>query len=102
MSETVEQPKRTGLLIWLIVSQLLALASLVIWFFGAAISMFAKSTESPPLWLIAFYLYPIYPLGISIGAWIAYYRHKNRPAAILSALLIPPLFLFCLFIVLNS
>ena len=103
MSETVEQPKRTGLLILLIVSQILATATLLIWLLGSGISMMATNVDgSRPVWLIAFYFYPIYPLSISIGAWIAYNRRKNRLATVLSILLIPPLFLFCLLIVLNS
>lgn len=45
MSETVKRPKRTDLLIWLIVSQLLAVASLLIWFVGAGMSMMSIDAE---------------------------------------------------------
>ncbi len=101
MSEAVAQPKRTGLLIWLISSQIVALVTLIMWLVGAGISLMAVQVGSPPAWLIAFYFYPIYPLSLSIGAWVAYSRQKNRLAAILSLLLIPPLILFCLAIAFN-
>ncbi len=45
ITETVEQPKRTGLLIWLIVSQVLAIASLLIWFVGAGMSMMSVDAD---------------------------------------------------------
>lgn len=99
MSETVEQPKRTGLLIWLIVSQLLAVASLLLWFVGAAMSIMSVDPEgSLPAWIIAVWCYPVFPLGVSIGAWVAYTRDKNKLAAILSGLSFAPIVLFFLII----
>jgi len=98
MSEITSQPKRTGLLIWLIVSQLLAVASLFFWLLMAGLSVMAfDSGVTQEAWnvVIAVWLYPIFPLVMIIGAWIAYARRKNRLAAILSGLsFIPPALLF--------
>ena len=94
MSEITSQPKRTGLLIWLIVSQLLAVASLFFWLLMAGLSVMAfDSGVTQEAWnvVIAVWLYPIFPLVMIIGAWIAYAKRKNRLAAILSGLsFIPP------------
>jgi len=52
MTELAAPPKRrTGLLIWLIVSQLLAVGSLLIWAIMAGLSVMAFDTgESPEAW----------------------------------------------------
>jgi ABC-type Na+ efflux pump permease subunit len=98
MSEITSQPKRTGLLIWLIVSQLLAVASLFFWLLMAGLSVMAfDSGVTQEAWnvVIAVWLYPIFPLVMIIGAWVAYAKRKNRLAAILSGLsFIPPALLF--------
>lgn len=98
MSEITPQPKRTGLLIWLIVSQLLAVASLFFWLLMAGLSVMAfDSGVTQEAWnvVIAVWLYPVFPLVMIIGAWIAYAKRKNRLAAILSGLsFIPPALLF--------
>ena len=95
-----EEPKRTGLLIWLIVSQVLALGSLLIWFVGAGMSMMSVDSDGGfPAWIIAVWCYPIFPLMMIIGAWIAYKRRINTLAAILSGLSFAPIVLF--FLVIN-
>ena len=97
MSQGIEQPKRTGLLVWLIVSQLLAIASLFLWFIGAAMTVMSIDPDgSLPAWIIAIWCYPIFPLCMSIGAWIAYKRRKNILAAFLSGLSFVPIILFVL------
>ena len=52
MNEPAEQPeRRTGLVIWLIVSQLLAVGSLLIWVFLAGMAVFAfDEGQSPEAW----------------------------------------------------
>ena len=94
MSEITPQSKRTGFLIWLIVSQLLAVASLFFWLLMAGLSVMAfDSGVTQEAWniVIAVWLYPLFPLVMVIGAWIAYAKHRNRLAAILSGLsFIPP------------
>ncbi len=97
MSEITVQPKRTGLLIWMIVAQLMAVGSLVIWLVMAGMSVMAfDSGESTAAWafVIAVWSYPIFPLIMSIGAWIAYARRKNKLAVILSSLSFAPPILF--------
>lgn len=105
MAETIKQStsNRPLVLIGLIVTQLLALVSiLLIWLPGAFIAVVAENPEGTvPLWLIAFYGYPIYPLAMSIGAWVAYARRNDKLAAILAALLLPPILLFVVVIFLN-
>jgi O-antigen/teichoic acid export membrane protein len=101
MSEIAVQPKRsTGLLIWMIVAQLLAVGSLLIWLVMAGLSVMAfDAGETPAAWafVIAVWSYPIFPLGMSIGAWIAYARRKSKLAAILSGVsFAPPILFVCI------
>lgn len=95
------QPKRTGLLIWMIVSQVLTVGSLLIWLLAAGFSVMAfdsgVSTEAWAL-VIAVWSYPIIPLGLVIVAWIAYARRKNVLAGVLSGLSFTPPFLLYIFI----
>ena len=88
---TIEQTSnpRKGLLIWLIVSQVLAVASLLFWLVVAGLSVMAfDSGESPQAWafVITVWSYPIFPIVMAIGAWIAYARRKNVLSAILSGM----------------
>ncbi len=99
MSEVMKKPEpRTGLLIWLIVSQAMAVASLLIWLLVAVTSVMAfDSGQTREAWtfVIAVWSYPILPIVMAIGAWIAYLRRKNILAAILSGLTFaPPLLLY--------
>ncbi len=80
---------RKGLLIWLIVSQVLAVGSLVFWLVVAGLSVMAfDAGETPQAWafVITVWSYPIFPIVMAIAAWIAYARHKNTLSAILSGL----------------
>jgi hypothetical protein len=99
MAEHAAQPKRSfGTLIWLIISQLIALGSLVIWALVAGLSAMAFDEGASPLaWtiFIAAWSYPLFPLIMAIGAWIAFARRKNWLAAILSGLsFAPPVLLY--------
>lgn len=101
MIETAPPPKRTGLLIWMILSQLLALGSLVIWLLMAGLSVMAfDQGSSPEAWtiVIAVWSYPIIPLILVIAAWIAFARRKNAVAAVLSGLSFAPPLLCIAFI----
>lgn len=98
MTERSEPPKhRIGLLIWLIVSQLLAVGSLFIWVLVAGLSVMAfDSGDSPEAWgfVLAVWSYPLFPLLLAIGAWIAFAFRKNRLAAVLSGItFLPPVLL---------
>lgn len=96
---SAENPKpRKALLIWMIVSQLLMLGSLVIWLLVAGLSVMAfDSGVTQEAWnfVIAVWLYPLFPIIMVIAAWIAYARRKNKLAAILSGLsFAPPILLY--------
>src|SRR6266540_285143 len=96
MNNMEEKNKRTGLLVWMIVSQALTLVSLLIWLLVAGLSVMAfDSGETTQAWtlVIAVWSYPIFPILMVIAAWIAYARRKNTSAAILSGLSFAPPFL---------
>ena len=105
-TESTPQPKRrTGLTIWMIVSQLLMVGSLVFWFFGALFSVMAfDSGVTSEAWaiVISVWTYPIFPLLMTIGAWIAFAFRKNRLAAVLTGLTFPAPFLLILFLWVSS
>jgi len=105
MHEETPKPKRTGLLIWLIISQLLAVASLLIWLLVAGLSVMAfDSGVTTEAWtfVIAIWSYPIIPLGLIIGAWIAYRKQRNVLAGVLSGLSFTPPFLLYIFLWITS
>jgi len=101
MTELAAPPKpRTGLLIWLIVSQLLAVGSLLIWALMAGLSVMAfDEGQSPEAWtfVLAVWAYPLFPLLMAIGAWVAFAFRKNRLAAVLTGLTFAPPVLLYLF-----
>ena len=94
MTEPTAKPKRSiATLIWLIVSQLIALATLAFWVLVAGLSVMAfDEGSSPEAWrfVIAVWAYPLFPLVMAIGAWVAFAFRKNRLAAILSGLTFTP------------
>jgi hypothetical protein len=96
---------RRATLIWLIVSQLLALASLFFWLFAAGISVMAfDSGATPEAWafVIAVWSYPIWPIIFTIAAWMAYARKKDRLAGVLTTLTFLPVLILILTIVFSS
>lgn len=102
---TASPKRRTGLLIWLIVSQLLALGSLMIWMLIAGLSVMAFDQGSTPeawAFVIAVWSYPLFPLVMAVGAWIAYARRKNTLAAVLSGVSFAPPVLFYIFLWVSS
>jgi hypothetical protein len=101
MNEAAPQPKRTGLVIWMIVSQLLMLGSLLIWLLMAGLSVMAfDSGVSTEAWtfVIAVWSYPVIPLVLVIAAWIAFAKRRNTLAALLSGLSFAPPVLFYIFL----
>lgn len=96
---------RQPILIWLIASQLLALASLIFWLFAAGISVMAfDAGVTPQAWafVIAVWSYPIWPIVFAIASWVAYARKKDRLAAMLTTLTFLPVLVLILFIVVSS
>jgi hypothetical protein len=105
MSQQTTNPPRNGLVAWMIISQVLTLLSLVLWLMVAGISVMAfDSGVSAEAWtiVIAVWSYPIIPIVLVIGAWIAFARRKNKLAAVLSGLsFAPPFLLFLVVLILN-
>jgi hypothetical protein len=99
-------PRSKPVLIWLIVSQLLALASLVLWLLVAGLSVMAFDsgvTREAWTFVIAVWSYPLFPLLLAIAAWIAYARRAYRLAAILTTLtFLPPVLLYLFIWIANA
>ena len=87
-------PSRKLILIWLVASQLLALASLFFWLLMAGLSVMAfDSGVTQEAWnfVIAVWLYPIWPIVFAIAAWVAYARKKDKLAGVLTTLTFLPI-----------
>lgn len=105
METSLKPVSRRPILIWLIVSQLLAVASLLFWLVMAGLSVMAfDSGVSTEAWtfVIAVWFYPIWPIGFAIAAWIAYARKKDRLAGILTTITFLPILLLLLVMVLGN
>jgi hypothetical protein len=101
----LERPVRRPVLIWLIVSQLLAAASLFFWLLMAGLSVMAfDSGVTAQAWtfVIAVWSYPLWPIFFAVASWIAYARHKDRLAAILTTLTFLPVLLLILVMVVGN
>ena len=102
--ETKPAPRKP-ILLWLIASQLFALASLVFWLVVAGLSVMAfDSGVTQEAWnfVIAVWSYPVWPVGFAIAAWIAYARKKDRLAGVLTTLTFLPVLLLIAVLVLSS
>jgi hypothetical protein len=100
-----QSSSRRPIRIWLIISQLLALASLLFWLVAAGLSVMAfDSGVTQQAWnfVIAVWAYPIWPIGFAIAAWVAYARKKDKLAGVLSALTFLPILALIIFIVLSN
>ena len=98
-------PSRKPILIWLVASQLLALASLVFWLLIAGLSVMAfDSGVTAGAWafVIAVWSYPLWPIVFAIAAWIAYARKRDRLAGVLTTLTFLPMLALLAFLVLSS
>ena len=95
-------PSRKPILIWLIVSQLLAVASLFFWLVMAGLSVMAfDSGVTQEAWnfVIVVWLYPVWPILFAIAAWIAYARKKDKLAGVLTTFTFLPILVLMLIIV---
>jgi len=80
-------PSRKPILIWLIASQVLALASLFFWLLMAGLSVMAfDSGVTQEAW------------NFVIAAWIAYARKKDKLAGVLTTLTFLPILVLILII----
>ncbi|HSL28603.1 MAG TPA: hypothetical protein VK900_05335 [Anaerolineales bacterium] len=96
---------RKPILIWLIVSQLLALTSLVFWLLVAGLSVMAfDSGVTADAWtfVIAVWSYPVWPVGFAIAAWIAYARNRDKLAGVLTTLTFLPVLALIVLLVVSS
>jgi hypothetical protein len=96
---------RKPILTWMIVSQLLALASLLFWLVVAGLSVMAfDSGESPQVWtfVIAVWSYPVWPIAFAIAAWIAYARKKDKTAGILTTFTFLPVLVLIIVIFVGN
>ena len=94
-------PSRKPILIWLIASQVLALASLFFWLVMAGLSVMAfDSGVTHEAWnfVIAVWLYPVWPIVFAIAAWVAYARKKDKLAGLLTTLTFLPILVLMLII----
>jgi hypothetical protein len=83
----------------------LTLGSLLIWLLMVGLSVMAfDSGVSTEAWtfVIAVWAYPIIPLILVIIAWIAYAKHRNVLAGVLSGLSFTPPVLLYIFIWITS
>ena len=95
-------PSRKPILIWLIASQVLALASLFFWLPMAGLSVMAfDSGVTQEAWnfVIAVWLYPVWPMVFAIAAWVAYARKKDKLAGVLTTLTFLPILVLIIIIV---
>ena len=100
-----QSSSRRPILIWLIISQLLALASLFFWLVAAGLSVMAfDSGVTQQAWnfVIAVWVYPIWPVTFAIAAWVGYACKKDKLAAILSTLTFLPVLVLIIAIVLSN
>jgi hypothetical protein len=105
LESELKRPSRRPVLIWLIISQALAVASLFFWLLMAGLSVMAfDSGVSAEAWtiVIAVWSYPLWPIAFAIFSWIAYARHKDRLAAVLTTLTFLPVLLLILVIVVGN
>jgi len=85
-----EKPKsRKAVLIWMIVSQVLTVGTLVAWLGMAGLSFMAFDAGVTPqatTFVTVILVYPLFPLALVVAAWIAFAHHRDRRAGILSGL----------------
>jgi hypothetical protein len=101
----IKLSSRRPVLIWLIISQVLAVASLFFWLLAAGLSVMAfDSGVSTEAWtfVIAVWSYPVWPIGFAIASWIAYARRKDQLAGVLTTFTFLPVLLLILAILVSN
>ncbi len=83
-------PKRSGgAIVWLIISQLIGLVSLLPWLVIAGLSLMAfdsGETAQALAFVGAIWCYPVLPVGSAIVSWTLYARQKQRAALVVTSL----------------
>jgi hypothetical protein len=93
---------RKPILIWLIISQVLALASSVVWLLMAGLSVMAfDSGVTQEAWnfVIAVWLYPVWPIAFAIASWSAYWRKRDKLAGVLTLFTFLPILVLLVIII---
>jgi hypothetical protein len=96
---------RKPILIWLVASQILALLSLIFWLVIAGLSVMAfDSGVTTEAWtfVIAVWSYPIWPIGFTVAAWIAYARKRDKLAGVLTTFTFLPVLVLITILALSS
>ncbi|MGE5378969.1 MAG: hypothetical protein ACM3XO_28260 [Bacteroidota bacterium] len=105
METELKRSSRRPVLIWLIISQALAVLSLVFWLLVAGLSVMAfDSGVTAQAWtfVILVWSYPLWPIGFAIASWIAYAFHKDRLAGFLTTLTFLPVLVLILVMVVGN
>ena len=92
MSQDTDQFEHSiGILIWMVLSQLLAIASLIGWLILLlSPDMIFAGESGGRFFLVVFFCYPIFTISMIISAWAVYFSDKKWLAAIFSGLSIAP------------
>ncbi len=95
---------RWPLAAWLIISQLITLATLPFWLMGALMSVMAFD-NGVEFWNMLFvgavWLYPVWALGLAVAGWVAFARKKNTAAWVLTSLTFLPFLVIYALVVLG-
>ena len=88
---------RRPVMAWLVISQLLAVGSLIPWLAYAYLSFWAMRTDGSSTWEVIFvsvtFAYPIVVVICAIQAWLLYHAHKDRQALLVTSFFLAwPLF----------
>ena len=101
---TNQRSRRTGLMVWLVMSQVATLVALVPWLGAALMSFMAFDAGVQPgavAFVLGMWIYPLLALLCIILAWKFYRAQKDKLAAFLSGLpVLPPMLLGILLYVL--
>jgi hypothetical protein len=96
----INPPSRRPILSWLIVSQVLAAASLVVWLIVAGLSVMAfDSGVSAEAWT---FVIAVWPLGFAIASWIAYARRRDRLAGVFTTFTFLPVLVLILAMLVSN
>ena len=86
----MEAKPRWPVTVWLAISQLLAIGSLIPWLAYAYLSFWAINSGGSSIWEVIFvsvtFAYPIVVILCAILAWLLYRAHKDRQALIVTSL----------------
>jgi hypothetical protein len=84
---------RWALVLWMLFTQLVGLGTLLFWLMTAGMSVMAFDSGVTPqaiLFLVATLAYPLLPIGLGIGAWVAFANQSDMLAFILTSIILLP------------